>query len=714
MSQVEEVIEPDQDMMLAHMERHFRNILDGRIEIAYGKKPTQAQLFDVGDIEEAAAFAYEKNRQGNNVYFGVAPRSEKIAPFGRALDGDCLYTKHVWVDLDDPGQAEKAAAYLKSQNVHLIPTYSIITGRTPHTRAQLFFEIEDPVTHMDDVTKINKQIAFALGGDKSVTNISRVMRVGGSVAWPVKEGRVPELTNFQSQSVGQYEVDTIKRLLQPEDSPVAQEGANMSSDTGNIVRVPTGPLGGTETVVDGREEYMRDCVYAAFIEAVGGAEAGQVISWQDIFQSAWPVFERHADMQRPGHNTEAEMKQKCSHILERFTNGQLLEFANVEAVQLAYLKREADKAGQGGVDRIIERADTINPGHLFPVQRLGDMNALADVPQLVRGTLVEGGMSVVYGDSNVGKSFWAIDMCLCVATGQPWNNRPVIPGAVVYVAMEGGATLQNRIIAWKKENPFKPDTPFAVIPASVNMFDSEDEPARLLATIRQYERDIGQPVRLIVLDTLARAMAGGNENAGEDMGRMIANSDALRADTGAHVMLVHHTGKDTSRGARGHSSLRAATDTEIELSRADGSDFVNVSMEKQRDLEGGQEYSFTLNVVELGKDRYGVDVTSCTVIHHGEASKDPRMKLSARQRDIYDCIVDMLVDRGEQKIVKAGMPAVNTITLDVVEIELEKRGLLSSDNSRSNRSTLNRIKRELEKAGLIGQYDGLMWLIKTN
>jgi RecA-family ATPase len=75
---------------------------------------------------------------------------------------------------------------------------------------------------------------------------------------------------------------------------------------------------------------------------------------------------------------------------------------------------------------------------------------------------------------------------------------------------------------------------------------------------------------MIVLDTLSRVIAGGNENAPDDMGQLIGNCDRIRAEARAHVMLVHHTGKDEARGARGHSSLRAATDTEIEVSGGNG------------------------------------------------------------------------------------------------------------------------------------------------
>jgi len=129
--------------------------------------------------------------------------------------------------------------------------------------------------------------------------------------------------------------------------------------------------------------------------------------------------------------------------------------------------------------------------------------------------------------------------------------------------------------------------------------------------------------RLIVLDTLARVMAGGNENAPDDMGQLIGNCDRLRQESGSHVMLVHHTGKDEARGARGHSSLRAATDTEIEVSGGNGLSFAKVT--KQRELEIEGEFAFSLHVVSLGVDKRGKEVTSCVVVPE-EATKKVRPK----------------------------------------------------------------------------------------
>ena len=111
-------------------------------------------------------------------------------------------------------------------------------------------------------------------------------------------------------------------------------------------------------------------------------------------------------------------------------------------------------------------------------------------------------------------------------------------------------------------------------------------------------------------------MAGGNENASEDMGALVINSDHIRRETKAHVCFIHHSGKDSARGARGHSSLLAAADTEIEVTNDDGARIARVT--KQREMECSGEFSFSLHVVTLGENRRGKPVTSCVVVTEAE------------------------------------------------------------------------------------------------
>ena len=104
-------------------------------------------------------------------------------------------------------------------------------------------------------------------------------------------------------------------------------------------------------------------------------------------------------------------------------------------------------------------------------------------------------------------------------------------------------------------------------------------------------------------------MAGGDENSGKDIGAAVKVMDKIREETGAHVCLIHHCGKDEARGARGHSSLRAAIDTEIEITRPEGSIISTVRATKQRDLQAGDAMPFSLKVITIGMNRRGKPIT---------------------------------------------------------------------------------------------------------
>ncbi|MCW1912647.1 helicase RepA family protein [Luteolibacter sp. GHJ8] len=254
----------------------------------------------------------------------------------------------------------------------------------------------------------------------------------------------------------------------------------------------------------------------------------------------------------------------------------------------------------------------------FPITRADLLEGMHVAADFVEGLLTDGGASVVYGASNVGKSFWILDLAVHVATGRTWRDEiEVDQGAVVYVALEGSNGLKNRLEALRREGRLPDDAPLYVCTAPVSLLEASH--ARMLAeSVKEAASQSNLPCRLVVLDTLARAMAGGDENKGQDMTFAVASIDVIRAATGAHVCVVHHCGKDEARGARGHSSLRAAVDTEIEIFRPEGERVSTVRVTKQRDLEAGEPMPFTLRQVMLGANRRGKPLTSCVVHHEDE------------------------------------------------------------------------------------------------
>jgi len=182
------------DRFLSHI---FGNELRGLVELAWRDpqdgKLRHAQLFRLDDLGALIAKAVEVNsHEGANAYIGAAIRHPDTAPFARASDENFLCAPAYWVDLDN-AEAVKTA----KQNCGRAPAnLGVITGRTPHPRAQLYWRCEEAITDPKELRGTNAAIARALGGDPAVVNPGRIMRLPGSIAWPVKSGRIAELVEL--------------------------------------------------------------------------------------------------------------------------------------------------------------------------------------------------------------------------------------------------------------------------------------------------------------------------------------------------------------------------------------------------------------------------------------------------------------------------------------------------------------------------------------
>jgi hypothetical protein len=206
-SRVQPLIEPSLEMMQRHLEHLFGGFLDGchdgLIEIAHtdthDRKLKHARLFGTDEIEKAAQFAFEQNRlPGQNVYVGAALRKPEAPRDRRASDDDVLCLPAFYTDLDQ----DEAAKLAKQRYRGCPPTCVVVTGRKPHVRAQLWWLQEAPERDPARIRQQNAALAAALGGDSTVVNPSRVMRLAGSIAWPHKPGRVLERTELQSFTDG--------------------------------------------------------------------------------------------------------------------------------------------------------------------------------------------------------------------------------------------------------------------------------------------------------------------------------------------------------------------------------------------------------------------------------------------------------------------------------------------------------------------------------
>ena len=220
----------------------------------------------------------------------------------------------------------------------------------------------------------------------------------------------------------------------------------------------------------------------------------------------------------------------------------------------------------------------------------------------VKGLLPEGGVAAIYGASGSGKSFVAKDMGIRVARGDKWFGHKTHACSVTYIMLEGEGGLKSRIDAWEMQNGNQiPDT-FKVITQPIEL----TTPECIEALGASLPKD-----GVVIIDTLNRAAPTADENSSQDMGAILQGLKRLQTLTGGLVIVVHHTGKDKTKGARGHSSFFAALDAAIEVDRtAEGRSW---RAAKVKDGEDGKSTAFSLKVHVLGQDSDGDEITSCAI-----------------------------------------------------------------------------------------------------
>lgn len=240
----------------------------------------------------------------------------------------------------------------------------------------------------------------------------------------------------------------------------------------------------------------------------------------------------------------------------------------------------------------------------IPATKLGDLKPPA---WIIKKHIIRDSLAMLYGASGAGKSFVAVDMGLSIASGRQWCDYKTNTGAVLYVAGEGVAGINARIIAWCQHHGIDKET-------LAETFHVTSQPVAILDALRVREllkviEELPQPPALIIIDTLNRNFGDGDENTTKDMTRFVDHLTFLQNHTQACMMVVHHTGKGDSELARGNSSLRAAMDTEMVVRPL--STNIELACTKQKDAAPFLPSVFNLSVIELCKDEDGEAVESC-------------------------------------------------------------------------------------------------------
>ena len=242
-----------------------------------------------------------------------------------------------------------------------------------------------------------------------------------------------------------------------------------------------------------------------------------------------------------------------------------------------------------------------------------EAQAHLDLPYLVKGAFDRGQLIVLWGAPGSGKTFLALHLACHIGSGTPWVGHRVKQGLVLYICSESTRKrLENRITVLRDKYPELATSRVFFVPVQLDLLHGASDIDDVLKACRAL-----QPVAMVVVDTLSVTFGGGDENGPEDMGLYVSNIKRLKEQTGAAVLLVHHAGKDESKGMRGHSALLGALDAEFMVERLEPAPGWPSRMLKSGKLREGESnadfFAFDLEVRSLGLDPDGDVVSTCVV-----------------------------------------------------------------------------------------------------
>ena len=349
------------------------------------------------------------------------------------------------------------------------------------------------------------------------------------------------------------------------------------------------------SVTDGREKYMASIIMASVGDYYRQTKTYPTLKW--MVENVYPVYaskvvSRSGDLEKDGRGI-SEFQRKCISTLRKAHEGGFSDLGTAPPK-----KEEA-----------VESANANPRQRKIVLKTLQELRQTPPPTYQIAPYIIDKSFAVLYGQPGSYKSFVSLDWALSVAHGVDWNDRPVLQGSVVYLALEGQTGLATRSEAWHRERGLKDtDAPFYAVTTPLSLVDETGDVQLLVDGIE--EGLSGTNPSLIVVDTLARSFGTSNENEARDMNIFVRNIDLLIHHFDCTVLVVHHSGKVISKGARGSNSLQGAVTSELELVKKVGEQSACLYVRKQKEVEEAKPQWLTAREVSWVQSGFGEERTS--------------------------------------------------------------------------------------------------------
>ena len=546
-SNVAPMIEPDAAMMRRHVGHLFEGWLDGchdgRIELAWTDardgKLKHADIFGTDELDQLAERAVAENRKpGQNVYIGQALRQPGIAPFGRCNDSEFMALTALYADIDDDVTATASINY---RNRGCPPTGVVITGRQPHLRAQMLWRLKEPARDAEECRRQNLALAEALGGDTSVVNPSRVLRLGGSIAWPIKEGRVIEQTQFLDFDDGRPKAYLAEQIAKA--FPPAQPSLSAVSSTSAPAVAASAPASSAYTSAATLQIGTTNLSVDACIACI-----------------------------RTGDHWHDNLVRLTGHWIARgWSDAEIVTAA--EALTLpGYTVADTRREVRGMIVGGRRKWAVPNPDHNVDEKIAPSLDLMAwtadryagearPITWLCKGTIPLGIPALIAAMGGLGKSYLALDLALQIAAGvagleQPrliLGGRIAVEGTAVVITAEDSFDAVHRRLnridptSRRLRHPKR----LIVLPlpdagGARPLIASDGKTLARSPFLEELKRQLLEikELRLIVIDPL-QAFVLADVNADPAAAQFLWSAMAeIASATGATVLLTHHMRKD--------------------------------------------------------------------------------------------------------------------------------------------------------------------------
>lgn len=663
----------------------YGNCPDSSVEVCalpLDKGAPIAEHFESSDVEDAAEWLVDMSERGYRCYFGIQPRSATLVGNAkRASDSDVEQAICIGLDFDD-GEA------LKQANDGLFkvvkPSMIVRTGTKPTNRAWVFWVLDRPSSD----TKwfdLARQLARCVGADMASTNPSRIARAPGFYTLPPahKLERGYQNESATLHYLGDYwDGDELHEKIssfidaQPAGSRDYNERNPLDRKVGRFSGVIE-PLD-----VDGLKENCknnRDWNSSAW--RLVGYWVRQRLPDSDILTLA-------ESLTAPGYTVD-QTRSEIEDMIWRTRERQGVEPLDVDAAPEAKQTKPA-----------LPQLPPMQQG--LSVKRPGEMMYKGPPVMAVDGLLPMRGTGLLIADSNVGKSFFAINMAIAVGSGTPLLGQNTTRAFCLYVGLEGYSEIEARFLAgFKGMRVDRESCDLAFATGDLNLGDEAEIEG--LIELYQAESD-GADNGIIVIDTFSMATPGLEENSATDMAAVMRALQYISYRTGSFVLAAHHTAKNSTQ-MRGSSALRGNVDTVLAMEK-DEQGLITLSVDKQRDGQPIPAINMTIKDVELVTPDGEIGEKGYMVL--SERQKKRSVKLSSNQRAVYEMMLSMPPGEWQkQRFATVNMPdGVWWISQKECQKEAVNRGISQSESS--FRGTITK----LVQANIIGKDQDKIWPVE--